>query len=136
MAWIQVDKTGYPAAACKNAIRSLAVCVSNVDRWFPTCVGWIIDCGFCFIFGSSIFTVQRPLAVRVPRVTMLGPNRTTTVALSKVAMHPASHSWPIDNREPDLMLGKMCIRHALASTYSSEGSNRIGFVLVMRTRCC
>ena len=29
--------------------------------------------------------------------------------LSKSAVHPASHSCPIDRREPDAKFGKMCV---------------------------
>ena len=30
--------------------------------------------------------------------------------LSKVAVHPASHSWPMDSKEPDANELKMCVR--------------------------
>lgn len=111
--------TGYPAAACKKAILSLAVCVSKVERWFTLCVGWCVGDDSCFAFGTLICTVHSPPAVRVPRVTILGPYRTMTVVLSKVAMHPASHSWPIESKDPDFMLGKMWARHALDGTYGN-----------------
>ena len=124
MAWIQVDKTGYPAAACKKAILSLAVFVSNVDRWFPTYFGSSVGVGCVFgvIFGIAISIVHSPFAVRVPWVTILFPYFTTTVALSKVAMHPTSHNWPMESKEPDLMLGKMWARHALDGMYGSGTS--------------
>ena len=63
--------------------------------------------------------VHSPFVVRVPLVTILGPNRTTTVVLLKVAMHLTSHSWPIESKEPDFMLGKMWVQHALDGTYGS-----------------
>ena len=51
---------------------------------------------------------RRVLGERVPvRTTWSSLVMRTSVAV-KVAMHPWSHSWPMEIREPDVRSGKMC----------------------------
>ena len=65
-------------------------------------VNWLACC-VCLNVGSI---VHRPFGVREPLMMSLSLNVMSAWCLSKSALHPWSHSFPMDKRE-DFNAGKM-----------------------------
>ena len=80
-----VERTGYPAAACKNAMWSCAVFTVRV-------LIAKFSVGVLVMFVRCSGMVQRPLGVRVPWEIICVSRAMVTVCLLNVVMHPASQN--------------------------------------------
>ena len=71
-------------------------------------------CGFSSIVHNLLFCL-------VPCIIILPFRKMKSLFLSKVAVHPASHSCPMERRDPDARWGKMCV---LLASFGSVGRSR------------
>ena len=110
MALSHVERTGYPAAAWRKAMRSLAV-------WWARVV--MLATGSMGVVGSGIF--HRPLGDRWPVAMVWRPRLMVTDVLVKCAVQLASQSWPIESREPACSVGKRLVCRAFRG---SRGKGR------------
>jgi len=95
IASIHVDFTGLKHEACRKRKWSLMRC-----RTVDVLLAWLV----CLKVWAS---VHRPLAVRLPRKTCFPLYVMMASLLSKVAVQPPSHNFPIEIREL-WREGKMC----------------------------
>jgi hypothetical protein len=104
MARIHVDRTGYPAAACRKAMRSPAVLLAKVERLRYSCG--------CCVEGKDM--CHKPSLVLVPCATSWVPYRIVTLLRSNVTVQPASHNGAMAMSDTDLICGKRWTRFAWA----------------------
>ena len=102
--WIvlsQVERKGYPAAACRKATRSCAiltdrVLIARLDMWG------------CFILGAGMGTVHILFLVRGPLAMSWLLYRMFMSYFLNVATYPESHNCPIDRNDPVFKDGNRC----------------------------
>ena len=102
--WIalnQVERTGYPTAACRKATRYCVVLTARVLIARLSIWG-------CCILGDGMGTVQSPFLVRGPFAMSWLLCRMFTLSLLNVATHPESHNFLIDTSAPVLRDGNRC----------------------------
>ena len=83
--------------------------------------------------GKSI--VDSLLGCRVPWRMIFPLWKMSSLCFSKRAVQPASHTYPIDNREPEAKCGKMCVFLALGG--NCEMANTVvcvAFIAVLLDR--
>ena len=103
IAFRRVDLVGENRLACRNKMMSL-VSASWIVKFAPCCC-----CAWCVgvVAGMDVGRVHKPLGCRLPMSKGCCSCSMTTCWASNVAVHPASHSWPMDMREWDKS-GRTC----------------------------
>ena len=114
MALVRVDREGEQRAPCRKAILSaivaygVVVMATGFVRWMGAVAraNWVGD-------GADTSISQRLVAAdRVPRRTTRLFRLIVMVVALRDAVHPASHSWPMERSAPAGKCGKMCPRRA------------------------